>query len=112
MTFEEIDKDVDRAIRNWFKKEYPGVRFSYSRRPDQPLNPNGLGATWNGWRLLLFRLKAKQLPKKPCFKELDIGTKLIDDTYTKQLTSLRRQLVKRVFTCANNPRAESKNAKK
>ena len=104
--YETIDNDVDKALRSSFKARFSNHSFSYSRTPSKPLNDNGLGMTWQGWRAYITRLYNDHLVKRDGYDLLDIDPLLIEETLDKQLTSIRRQLAKRLEICVKRAEEE------
>ena len=101
-TFEDIDEDVNKALRKLVAEQFPGVDFSYSLVPSKSITEGGFGASWNGWRALLNNLKDTHLRKRPSYRKFDVGPKLVDDTLSKELTSAKIQIRNRLWMCVSN----------
>ncbi|ALJ26942.1 TPA: hypothetical protein RNT09_002591 [Stenotrophomonas maltophilia] len=95
MKIAKIEEAVGIAIKLMYA-ERVGKPFSFSTTPSKPLRKGGMGVSWSVWDGYLKGLVHDHLPKGPPFSGLAVDTPLVDETYRKDLRSLRHQLTKRI----------------
>jgi hypothetical protein len=95
LTRSEIEGEVVKALERLVNEYTSAPNFSFALVPSKRLNDGGLGMKWNGWHASLHTF-ASLLPRKKPYTRLIIDVMLVEDTFNKNLQSLRYWAVERL----------------